>query len=76
MLMCIQGKTIHSEKGNGGDVNVPENDVKRIRIWFPEPEDAVVRNPKPAASKFEWSEKCQSSHPLAFHCKLMPHLEK
>ncbi|MBA0664139.1 hypothetical protein Goklo_004188, partial [Gossypium klotzschianum] len=26
------GQTVHSGKGNGGDVSVPENDVKRIRI--------------------------------------------
>ncbi|XP_022739998.1 ultraviolet-B receptor UVR8-like isoform X3 [Durio zibethinus] len=26
------GKTVRSEKGNGGDVNVPGNDVKRIRM--------------------------------------------
>ncbi|MBA0749221.1 hypothetical protein Gogos_003170, partial [Gossypium gossypioides] len=26
------GQSVHSGKGNGGDVSVPENDVKRIRI--------------------------------------------
>ncbi|MBA0875973.1 hypothetical protein Goshw_007989 [Gossypium schwendimanii] len=28
----VAGQTVHSEKGNGGDVDVPQNDAKRMRM--------------------------------------------